>query len=487
MTEPPPRSPSLPDDAPDVDALVDAEQVRALFERNTVAQATVILNSLLVVVVLWGRASPVRILAWLGVVWLLAGARLAFGRAYARTRPGPRELIPWRRRFTVGAALNGVAWGLTPLLLGGAALESDLLFLAFVNGGMAAGSSLSNASHQPAFVAFSLPALLPVSAALVVAGGRLHLGMAAMLAIYAAAVTAISRAGGRALVEATRLRFRNAQLADRLAASAADLERRVAQRTGELQAAVSREREVERQLTNSIRLASLGTLAASVAHEVNSPLACVSSNLAFVREELEREVGDPELRAAVRSALEDASAGLDRVKTIVRHLNDASRVELRADLGPVDVHAALEFSIAIAEGDLRSRAALVREYGEVPPVTAGHMHLIQVFLNLLLNASEAIPAGRPADHRICVTTRHEAASGQVVVEVADTGCGIPAAQLDRIWEPSFAARPGPGSGLGLAMCRDLLARCGGRIGVRSVEGAGSTFTVWLRPAPPASA
>jgi signal transduction histidine kinase len=333
-----------------------------------------------------------------------------------------------------------------------------------------------------------VPALLPVTASFVAQGGRLQLAMAFMLAVFAGAVTAISRSGGRALVQETRLRLLNADLATRLAASAAQLERRVADRTAQLEAAVSREREAERQLVSSIRLASLGTLAAVVAHEVNSPLAYVGSNLGFVRQELGREGADPELHAAMLTALDDAAVGLGRVKNIVRHLNDASRVELRAGVEPVDLHAALDFSIGIAAPELRARAALVRAYGPVPPVTAGHVHLVQVFLNLLLNATEAIPPGRPAEHRVQVTTRHEASSGAVLVEVTDTGCGIPAAHLPRIWEPFFTTKPpGQGNGLGLSICRDILARFGGRIDVRSTDGGGSTFTIWLSAAAPGEA
>jgi signal transduction histidine kinase len=116
-------------------------------------------------------------------------------------------------------------------------------------------------------------------------------------------------------------------------------------------------------------------------------------------------------------------------------------------------------------------------------VTAGHVHLVQVFLNLLLNAAEAIPAGSPGTHRIRVATRAETSLGEVAVEITDTGRGIPEAQLERIWEPFFTTKPpGSGNGLGLAICRDLVAQCGGRIGVRSAEGAGTTFTVWLKAA-----
>lgn len=484
MIAPPAEHPAAPGDPDRIDTLVLAEQVRALFDRNVVAQATVVLNSLVVVLVLWSHSSPARLLPWLGAVWAVAAARFALGRSYRCSEPAPEDAARWGRRFTLGAALNGIGWGAAALLLPSGAPPADGIFVAFVVAGMAAGGALSNASHQPAFVAFTAPAIVPLAASFVAAGGRLQLAMALMLAVFAGAVTAISRSGGKALITATRLRFQNAELASRLAASAADLERRVLERTAQLEAAVSREREAEQQLVSSIRLAGLGSLAAVVAHEVNSPLAYVGSNLTFVREELGREEADPELQATMRTALDDAAVGLARVKSIVRHLNDASRVELRAGLERVDLHAALDLALAIAARDVRGRATVVREYGAVPPVTAGHVHLVQVFLNLLLNATESIPEGRPADHRVRITTRPHPSTGQVVVEVSDSGCGISPGDLERIWEPFFTTKPpGRGSGLGLSICRDILARFGGRVTATSAAGVGSTFTVWLNAAP----
>jgi signal transduction histidine kinase len=485
MTGTPAAGSSEFQDSARIESLVDVERVRALFERNTAAQAAVLLNSFIVVLVLWGESSPVRLLSWIAAVWLIAAARVAAGVTYRRSERDAEEAIRWGRLFTIGAALNGIGWGLIPLLLPSGAPLTYVLFLAFVLAGMTAGGALSNASHQPAFLAFTVPALLPVTIAFVSSGGRLQLGMAVMLAVFAVAVTAISRSGGRALAEATRLRFRNADLAEHLATAAAELERRVIERTSQLETSVSREREAERQLGNSIRLASLGTLAAAVAHEVNNPLAYVSSNLTFVREELGREISDAELHAAMLTALDEAATGVDRVKSIVRHLNDGSRGELRAPVERVDLHAALDFSIRIADREIRSRATLVREYGDVPAVMAGHTHLVQVFLNLLLNATESIPDGNAGTHRIRIATRPAASGGEVVVEVADTGCGIPGEHLEQIWLPFFTTKPvGLGSGLGLSICRDILARFGGRISVRSSEGAGSTFTIWLKAAAP---
>jgi signal transduction histidine kinase len=466
-----------------VDALVRTESVRALFDRNAIAQATVFLNSAIVVVVLWGHAAPERLLAWAGVLWLVAAGRLALGAAFHRSTPPPDEADRWALWFTVGAAVNGVIWGAAPLLVGAGLPLAHLIFLAFVLGGMASGAALSNASRQEAFLAFAVPALLPILLLLLSGGDRLRVGMGVLLAIFGLAVSAISRSGGRALEEAARLRFANAELASGLAALNSELEVRVAERTAQLAAAAARELETERQVASAARLAMLGTLAGGVAHEINNPLTYLRSNLGYVRVELARLVGEPSAREALDEALGDAAEGVERVRGIVAHLMALSRVERPGEAHTVDLHAALDLCADMVRPEAQPKARLRRDYGTIPPVLGGRTRLVQVFLNLLLNAVHAVPEGDPVRHEVRITTRFEPDEARVVVEVSDTGCGIPEASLPRIWEPFFTTKPvDQGIGLGLSICRSLLGALGGRIAVRSREGAGSTFTVWLRAA-----
>jgi signal transduction histidine kinase len=466
-----------------VDALVRAERVRALFDRNSVAQATVFLNSAIVVVVLWGHAAPGRLLSWAGAVWLVGAVRLALAGAYRRSTQAPEEGERWARWFTAGAALNGVIWGSIPLLVGGGLPLAHFVFLVFVLGGMASGAALSNASRQEAFLAFTVPALLPILVLLLSGGDRLRVGMGILVAIFGMAVSAISRSGGRALEEAARLRFANAELASGLAALNSELEARVAERTAQLEAASAREREAERQIASAARLAVLGTLAGGVAHEINNPLTYLRSNLGYVRDELARLVGEPAARSALDEALADAAEGVERVRAIVGHLMALSRVERPGEATTVDLHAALDLCADMVRPEIQPKARLRRAYGPVPPVLGSRTRLVQVFLNLLLNAVHAVPEGDPARHEVRLTTRFDPDEARVVVEVSDTGCGIPEASLQRIWEPFFTTKPvDQGIGLGLSICRSLLGALGGRIAVRSQEGAGSTFTVWLRVA-----
>jgi signal transduction histidine kinase len=466
-----------------VEALVRAERTRALHERLGISQATVLLNSVVVALVFWGRIEATRLLAWVATLWIVAAARLVLRSAYRRAEP-MREAARWGRIFTIGAGVNGVVWGAAPLLLlrDGLSLP-HALFLAFVLGGMAAGAALSNAGHQPAFLAFAVPALVPITAELLRRGDRLEVAMGFMVAVFGAAVTGISRAGGRALEEAVRLRFRNAELAERLARAAAGLEGRVVERTAQLEAALSREREAERRLYQAARLASLGTLAAGVAHEINNPLTYIRSNLAFVRDEIARAHVAPDARAAMGEAMRDAAEGVERMSLIVRRLSDLSRVPVRAGVEPVELRAAIDAGVEMAAVEIRARATLVRDYDAALEVMGERGQLVQVVLNLLLNAAEAIPEGNPAVHTIRISTRLDAEAAEVVLEVEDTGAGIPAAILDQVWDPFFTTKAaGPYAGLGLSICRSIVVNLGGRIAARSREGAGSTFTVWLRAA-----
>ncbi len=465
-----------------VDALVRAERVRALFDRNAVAQATVLLNSAIVVGVLWGHASPVLLLGWAAALWLLALGRLAFGAAF---RKAAAEFDPgwWEPRFTAVAAANGVLWGAAPILFGRGLPIAQAIFLAFVLCGMSAGAALSNASRQRAVLAFTVPALVPLAVLFLSRGDRLRVAMGVLVVIFGSAVSAISRSIGRALAEAVRLRFANAELAGRLGDLNLELEARVADRTAQLDAARARERDAERQLATAARLAMLGTLAAGVAHEINNPLTYVKSNLGYVREELDGVAADPELRGALEEAIADADDGVERVRGIVLHLMALSRIERPGEVQPVDLHELLDLCADMIRAEIQPKARLRRDYGEVPAVLGDRSRLVQLFLNLLLNAAQAVPEGDPARHEVSVTTRLDPDGARVVVEVADTGCGIPAENLERIWDPFFTTKPvDQGVGLGLSICRNLVAALGGNIAARSREGAGSTFTVWLRSA-----
>lgn len=258
---------------------------------------------------------------------------------------------------------------------------------------------------------------------------------------------------------------------------------------------ITPQKTLELKLLQADRLAALGTLAAGVAHEVSNPLGYVSSNLGFIAEELtelRRVLGEdgPVDREGLRRTLEEcvealgeARQGTSRIREVVGDLKMFARGE-EADSGEglVDVRRALESSVNMAMPEIRHRARLVRELGDVPPVRGNESRLGQVFLNLLLNAAQAIPEGAPRENTVTVRTREE--GGKVVAEIHDTGEGIPTENLKRIFDPFFSTKPvGVGTGLGLAICHGIITSMNGEISVESTPGQGTCFRVLLPAVP----
>ncbi|WP_375773683.1 ATP-binding protein [Archangium gephyra] len=246
---------------------------------------------------------------------------------------------------------------------------------------------------------------------------------------------------------------------------------------------ITERRQVQEQLRASERMASLGTLAAGVAHEINNPLSYMLSNLRFVDDELSALAGSSEGLAGergqeIRDALKEALSGSQRVVDIVKDLKTFSRNSDEERRGPVDIQAVLDLCGNMAWSEIRHRARLVKDYGGVPPVYANESRLGQLFLNLIINAAQAIPHGNIRENEVHVSTRYE--EEQVVVSVRDTGVGIPEENLGKLFNAFFTTKPvGVGTGLGLSICHGIITELGGRIAVRSEPGKGTTFQVFL--------
>ncbi len=175
--------------------------------------------------------------------------------------------------------------------------------------------------------------------------------------------------------------------------------------------------------------------------------------------------------------LRDAHEAAERVRQIVRDLKLFSRAEEERH-GPVNVREVLESTLRMAWNEIRHRARLVKTFDEVPPVVANEARLGQVFLNLVVNAAHAIPAGRAESNEIRLSTRFE--GERVLIEIADTGTGMSPEVLEHIFTPFFTTKPvGVGTGLGLPICQRIVEDLGGDLRVSSREGVGSTFPVSL--------
>jgi two-component system cell cycle sensor histidine kinase/response regulator CckA len=263
-------------------------------------------------------------------------------------------------------------------------------------------------------------------------------------------------------------------------------------------------RELQAHLAQTDRLASLGTLAAGIAHEINNPLAFVLLNLGFLHEELADILRDhhSDRVTDLRHALDHAREGAERIRDIVRGLRTFSRPE-NETVASLDVAHVLDSTFAMVANEVRHRGRLVKDYTETPKIVANEARLVQIFLNLLLNAVQALPEGRIDKNEIRLVVRplslgsSEALGGQsesrpdlesadhVVVEIHDNGIGIAPHVRARIFEPFFTTKPvGIGTGLGLAICHGIVTGLGGSLTVDSEVGVGSVFRLQLPIAPP---
>jgi two-component system NtrC family sensor kinase len=249
-------------------------------------------------------------------------------------------------------------------------------------------------------------------------------------------------------------------------------------------------RAAQTQLVQSEKMAALGNLVAGVAHEINTPLGAVSSNTDLVSRALAKAkdaLADQSQIERTRSFLEKATAMAEvsqeacrRIAEIVRSLRNFSRLD-EAEHKPADLHEGLDSTLTLIAHLTKNRITVRREYGQLPQVPCHANQLNQVFLNILVNAAQAI-AG---EGEITIQTRQETAAGPgstpaAVVEISDTGCGIAPENLQKIFDPGFTTKGvGVGTGLGLAICYRIVANHRGRIEVESVRGRGTTFRIVL--------
>lgn len=235
------------------------------------------------------------------------------------------------------------------------------------------------------------------------------------------------------------------------------------------------------QLAHDDRLSAVGTMAAGVAHEINNPLAYVLLNLEYLLREIPKLEHHHELTGHLMERLREARHGAARVAAIVGDLRTFSKANPEQS-GPVDLQQVLANAIRVARMQLGERGRIIEEYAAIPLAMGNASRLEQVFLNLLINAVQALPSDRSRDNRIRISTGVERPSvgDWVTVEVADTGAGIAPEFVDRVFDPFFTTKPvGIGTGLGLPICHSIVTRMGGSISVKSEVGRGTTFLVSL--------
>ena len=247
---------------------------------------------------------------------------------------------------------------------------------------------------------------------------------------------------------------------------------------------VGEQRRLQRQLEQADRLASVGTMAAGVAHEVNNPLNYILSNITFVLEEVRRRIGEPAVpenghwMKELEGALADAQEGTKRIAKIVADLKAFTRPSAET-AETTDLNEVLNWSLAIAGHEVAARGRVVRRFGEVPPVDASSARLGQVFVNLIINAAHSLDPARRETNEIILTS-HTDARGCAVAEILDTGCGMTAEVMAKVFDPFFTTKAnGEGTGLGLSVSHGIVESLGGTIAFESEPGRGTCARVVL--------
>lgn len=240
---------------------------------------------------------------------------------------------------------------------------------------------------------------------------------------------------------------------------------------------VTEQHRLRDRLATSERMALLGRLAAGVAHEINNPLAYAHTSIEVALREA-TALSDPQRTAKLDEALVRAREGTERVRGIVRDMKLFTRADGET-LEAVDLPAVLDSTLALATTSIAPRARVIRDYGRAPRARGTRGRLGQLFLNLVLNAVDAIPEGNADRNEIRVTISTDSA-GRAVVEIADTGGGIAPAHHAHVFDPFFTTKSvGAGTGLGLPICHGIVSHFGGEITFESTLGVGTTFRVVL--------
>jgi signal transduction histidine kinase len=279
------------------------------------------------------------------------------------------------------------------------------------------------------------------------------------------------------------------------------LEQQVRQRTADLESAYDKLKSSQDQLLQQEKMATIGVLMAGIAHEINNPVGYITSNLVSLKKYGERLIGfiseqDEVIRAGAAAPriveqlaarrsklkidhilmdfpelLDESVEGADRIKKIVQDLKCFSRKDMD-QMASADINQCLKSALGIVHNELKYKAVVVCDYGELSPTFCNAQQLGQVFINLLINAVHAIDT----QGKITVSTRQE--NGLILITISDTGCGIPEDIRQSIFDPFFTTKEvGKGTGLGLAICQDIINKHGGKLELASEIGMGTTFSV----------
>ncbi len=439
---------------------VRAARLRSVYERLTATSLITVVNGALMVAVLeWRTPSPWPCL-WLGLVFVLAAARIGSGRAWRRDDQWTDRLRRWEMIAVAGSLLSGVLWGVGSAWLFPHDETGQWLWI-FLIAGMCAGAATLNGAHAPAALAYIFPASAPLALRLALGGGAPHLAAAAMIVVFVVAMGFTVLRFSRQFAQVFSLQL--------------DLEQRTAaldEANARLRAEIEEHKSTEATLRQAQKMEALGQITGGIAHDFNNLLTVITGNLDLIR----RRAPDNEvvLRLAAAAA-HAAKRGADLTGSL---LSFARKQALRPE--PIDVNALVRDFAQLLRRAAGETVTLEFDLAAAPSTSYADAARFQsAVLNLVINARDAMPTGG----RVLIATGNGALEGgeaAVVLAVRDNGTGMSADVAARAFEPIFTTKDvGKGSGLGLSQVYGFARQSGGLARIESHPGEGACVSVVL--------
>jgi signal transduction histidine kinase len=445
----------------DVIGAVHAEQVGATFQQVPIAIVVNVVNAGITATIVAASAPTKLVLLWFCAVTLVSIGRLLLWRRYQRANPQVQNVRAWGILVALGSLFAGLSWGLGGAVLLPATPGLGQTFLILVIGGMCAGAVVLNVPHLPTALAFLLSASLPVAFRLLATGSMADTALAAMIIVFAVALSLAGAYLNRFFTEGLRLRIE---------LNAANI--RLREEMGE-------HRETEAALRQAQKLEAVGQLTGGIAHDFTNLLTAVISYLELA---MRRSAGNPSVVPLLQGAAQAADRGVVLVKRLLAFARK-QRLEPRS----VDLKVLISDIKELLQRTLGPTIDLeISSDPDLAPAWVDGNQLELAILNLAINARDAMPTG--GIMRLGLENSRTgsgmppglAPADYVIVSIADTGTGMDDATLARAFDPFFTTKEaGSGSGLGLPMVQGFAVQSGGAVQIQTRLGEGTSIEVWL--------
>jgi len=447
--------------ADDVTGAVHSEQVGATFHQIPVAIVVNVVNAGITATIVAASGPTKLALLWFGAVTLVSIGRWLLWRLYQRATPKVQNVRTWGILLAIGSLLAGLSWG-----LGGAVLLPPIpgleqTFFILVIGGMCAGAVVLDVPHLPTLLGFLLSASLPVALRLFTMGSMADSALAAMILVFAVALSLAGVYLNRFFIDGLRLRFELKEANIRLRAE------------------MDEHRETEAALHQAQKLEAVGQLTGGIAHDFTNLLTAIVGYLELA---MRQSAGNPAVVPLLRGAAEVADRGIVLVKRLLAFARK-QRLEPR----PVDLKVLISGIKELLQRTLGPTIDLeIDSDFDLAPARVDSNQLELAILNLAINARDAMPTG--GTMRLGLKNSRTgggmpaglAPADYVIVSIADTGTGMDDATLARAFDPFFTTKEaGDGSGLGLSMVQGFAVQFGGTVQIQTRLGEGTRVDVWL--------